>query len=193
MQEVRRQLGGSGRSISCRMASAPTSGLTRHRQPGFGGGRGSRLAAGRTPLAGAGAPAASGSRSWCRRHGGRAQRWSPPLGGRPARRRAAPRTAPAALRSADPALGRAKCPPRQDIERMFEIESGMLLTATGWTSGAHRGTGQVESLSALGMRRAAHKLGRTGSDPRRTTGAAAATSTADGSRLPMPSQSGRRR
>jgi len=50
---------------------------------------------------------------------------------------------------------------------MFEIESGMLLTATGWTSGAHRGTGQVESLSALGMRRAAHKLGRTGSDPRR--------------------------
>jgi hypothetical protein len=37
----------------------------------FVGGRGSRLVGGRTPRAGAGAPAASGSRSWCRRRGGR--------------------------------------------------------------------------------------------------------------------------
>jgi hypothetical protein len=39
------------------------------------GGRGARLAAGRTPPVGAGVPAASGSRSWCRRRGGRARRW----------------------------------------------------------------------------------------------------------------------
>jgi hypothetical protein len=42
----------------------------------FVDGRGSRPAAGRTPLAGAGVPAASGSRS-CRRRGCRARRWRP--------------------------------------------------------------------------------------------------------------------
>jgi hypothetical protein len=48
------------------------------RRNGFVDGRGTRLAAGRTPLAGAGVPAGSGSRSWCRRRGRRAQRWRPP-------------------------------------------------------------------------------------------------------------------
>jgi hypothetical protein len=66
----------------------------------FGDGRGSRLAAGRTPRAGAAAPAASGSRSWCRRRGGRAQRWRPPHRWWPGRRQAAPRSAPASPRSA---------------------------------------------------------------------------------------------
>jgi hypothetical protein len=51
------------------MASAPAPGLTRHRQPGSVGGRGSRPDAGRRPRAGAAAQAASGSRSWCRRRG----------------------------------------------------------------------------------------------------------------------------
>jgi hypothetical protein len=46
----------------------------------FVDGRGSPLAAGRTPVAGAGAPAASGSRSWCRRRGCRARPWRPPRG-----------------------------------------------------------------------------------------------------------------
>jgi hypothetical protein len=49
-------------------------------QSGSVGGRGSRLAAGRTPLAGAGAPAASGSRPWSRRRRCRARRWRPPSG-----------------------------------------------------------------------------------------------------------------
>jgi transposase InsO family protein len=40
----------------------------------FVDGRGSRLAAGGTPRAGAGGPAASGSRSWCRRREGTARR-----------------------------------------------------------------------------------------------------------------------
>jgi hypothetical protein len=44
----------------------------------FVGGRGNRLAGGRTPPAGAAAPAAAGSRSWCRQHRCRARRWPPP-------------------------------------------------------------------------------------------------------------------
>jgi hypothetical protein len=44
----------------------------------FVDGRDSRLCVGRTPLAGAGVPAASGSRSWFCRRGGRARRWLPP-------------------------------------------------------------------------------------------------------------------
>jgi hypothetical protein len=101
------------------------------RRNGFVDGRGTRLAAGRTPLAGAGVPAGSGSRSWCRRRGGRARRWWPPSGSWPGRRRAAPRTAPAAPRSAGPNLGRARSPPDQGIEHKFEGGSGTLRSPTG--------------------------------------------------------------
>jgi hypothetical protein len=100
----------------------------------FGDGRGSRLAAGRMPRAGAGVPAASGSRSWCRRRTygstlAAARRWWP------GRRRAAPRTAPAALRWAGPAPGRAKSPPKESIEHLFATGSAFLLTAGQWTLG----------------------------------------------------------
>jgi transposase len=60
-------------------------------------------------------------------------RWRPARGRWPGRRRAALRTAPAAPRSAGPGPGLAKSPPRQASEHMFGIESGMLLTATGWS------------------------------------------------------------
>jgi hypothetical protein len=105
----------------------------------FVDGRGSRLGVGRMPLAGAGAPAASGSRSWCRRRRCRARRWRPPHRWWPGRRRAAPRTAAAAPRSAGPGPGRAKSPPEQVIEQVFGTESGMLPTATGWTAGGTLG------------------------------------------------------
>jgi hypothetical protein len=101
------------------------------RRSGFVGGRGSRLAAGRTPLVGAAAQAASGSRSWRHRRGGRARRWRPPHRWWPDRRRAAPRTAPAAPRSAGPGPGRATSPPDQCIEHKFEGESATLLSPTG--------------------------------------------------------------
>jgi hypothetical protein len=97
----------------------------------FVDGRGSRLGAGRTPRAGAGAPAASGSRSWCRRRGYTARPRRPARGRWRGRRRAAPRTAPVALRSAGPSPGRAKSPPNQVIERMFENASARLLSPTG--------------------------------------------------------------
>jgi hypothetical protein len=90
-------------------------------------GRGSRLAAGRTPRAGTGAQAASGSRSWCRRREGRARRWRPPHRWWPGRRRAVPRTAPAAPRWAGPDLDRTKSPLQQVIELMSGIESGIRL------------------------------------------------------------------
>jgi hypothetical protein len=118
----------------------------------FVDGRGSRHAAGRMPPAGAGVPAASGSRSWCRRRGGTAQHWPPPHRWWPGRHRAAPRTAPAAPRSAGPGLGRAKSPPEQAIEHVFEILSAMLPTATGRIVGAHWGhrapvyTGQQRTI-----------------------------------------------
>ena len=87
----------------------------------FVDGRGSRLAAGRTPRAGAGVPAASGSRSWCRRRGCRARRWRPPSN--------------SAQRSSDAAIGRPRSgscqvPTNQTTEQTFETESRMLLTAT---------------------------------------------------------------
>jgi hypothetical protein len=97
----------------------------------FVDGRGSPLAAGRTPLAGVGVPAALGSRSWCRRRGGRARRWRPPPGSWPGRHPAAPRTAPAAPRSAGPRPGRARSPPDQRIEHKFEDGSGTLRSPTG--------------------------------------------------------------
>jgi hypothetical protein len=132
MQEVRRQLGPSGAvALRGRMASASTPGLTRHRQPGSVGGRGNRPDAGRRPRAGAVALAASGSRSWCRRHAGTARRWRPARGRWPGRRRAAPRTAPAAPRSAGPRPGRARSPPNQAIEHKFERGSGTLRSPDG--------------------------------------------------------------
>jgi hypothetical protein len=97
----------------------------------FVDGRGSRLVAGGTPLGGAGAPAASGSRSWCRRRGCTAQRWRPPRRWWPSQRRATPRTAPAAPRSAGPGPGRARSPPNQAIEHKFEGASGRLRSPTG--------------------------------------------------------------
>jgi hypothetical protein len=105
----------------------------------FVDGRGSRLGVGRMPLAGAGAQAASGSRSWCRRRRCRARCWRPPYRWWPGRRRAAPRTAAAAPRSAGPGPGRAKSPPEQLIEQVFGTESRMLPTATGWTAGGTLG------------------------------------------------------
>jgi len=83
-------------------------------------GRCSHRAVGRTPLAGAAAQAASGSKSWCRPRGCRARRWRPPRGRLSGRCQAAPRTAPAAPRSAGPGSGRARPPPRQTSEQTFE-------------------------------------------------------------------------
>jgi hypothetical protein len=56
--------------------------------------------------------------------------WRPPPGSGPGRRRAAPRTAPAAPRSADPGPGRARSPPSQAIEHKFERGSGTLRSPT---------------------------------------------------------------
>lgn len=89
----------------------------------FVDGRGSRRAAGRTRRVGAGVPAASGSKSWCRRRGDRlhvrgrladdGQVDAEQLRARFQRCRDWP--------------GRAKSPPRQATEHMFGIESGMHL------------------------------------------------------------------
>jgi hypothetical protein len=103
--------------------------MPRHRRSGFVDGRGSRRGAGRTPRAGVAAPAASGSRPCGHQRGGRARRWQSPPEWWPGRRRAALRTAPAALRSAGSGPGRARSPLEQSIELVFEIESGILLTA----------------------------------------------------------------
>jgi hypothetical protein len=100
----------------------------------FVDGRGSRHAAGHTLLAEAGAPAASGCGSWRRRRGGKARPWRPTRGRWRGRRGAAPRTAPAAPRSAGPGPGAVKCPPTQNIEQKFEAELGILLTATAAVS-----------------------------------------------------------
>jgi hypothetical protein len=124
----------------------------------FVDGRGSRLAGGRRPLAGAGAPAASGSRSWCHRHGPTARRWRPPDRWWPGRRRAAPRTAPAALQSAGPGLGRAKSPPEQAIEHVFGIPSAMLPTATGRIVGHIGGTDHRSAQVNSGQSRQARIL-----------------------------------
>jgi hypothetical protein len=96
-------------------------------------GPGSRPAADGRPRAGVDAQAASGSRSWCRRRGCTARPWRPPRGPWPGRRRAVPRTAPAAPPSAVPGQGRAKSPPTQAIEHQFEDQSSILRTATGAT------------------------------------------------------------
>ena len=67
---------------------------------------------------------------------------------------ASPHPPPGGDRPARPRVGRAKSPQTQVIERMFEIESGILLIATGWTGGAHRGhrapacMGQHRTLTA---------------------------------------------
>jgi hypothetical protein len=78
----------------------PAPGLARPRRPGSADGRGSRPGASHTPRVGAAALAASGSRPWSRRRGGTARPWWRAYGRWPGRRRAAPRTAPAAPRSA---------------------------------------------------------------------------------------------
>ena len=88
----------------------------------FVDGRGSHLGAGRTPLVGADAPAASGSRSWCHRRGGRARPWRPARGRWRGRRRAAARTAPAEPRAVGPSPSRARSPLNQRIEHTFEMD-----------------------------------------------------------------------
>jgi hypothetical protein len=110
----------------------------------FVDGRGSRLAAGRTSLGGAGAPAVSGSRSWCRRRGGRARPWRPACGRWLGRRRAAARTAPAGPRAAGPSPRRARSPLDQRIEHRFERGSGALRSPTG-PLGAWRGSRWVST------------------------------------------------
>jgi hypothetical protein len=99
-----------------------------HRRSKCVGGRGSRPGAGRTPQAGGAAQAASGSRPRYRPRGGTARCLRPAPGWFPSPRRAAPRTALAVLRSAGPGPGRARSPPRQGIEHVFETQSRMLLT-----------------------------------------------------------------
>jgi hypothetical protein len=102
-------------------------GLTSRRPRSVDGQCSRPVAAGR-PQAEAAAQAASGSRSWCHRRGHTARRRRPARPRWPGRRRAAPRTAPAALRSAGPGPGRARSPPNQSIEHKFEIESQILPT-----------------------------------------------------------------
>jgi hypothetical protein len=81
---------------------------------------------------GAGAPAASGSTPRPCQREGRARRWPRPHRWWSGRRRAAPRSAPAAPRSADPGLGgRAKSPLNQAIEHEFESGSGTLRSPPG--------------------------------------------------------------
>jgi hypothetical protein len=157
----------------------------------FVDGRGIHLAAGRTPLVGAGAPAASGSRSWCHRRGCRARRWRPPYRWWPGRRRAALRTAPAAPRSAGPGPGRAKshrsslsnrCSGSDSQEWLATVSSRLvvrssvrlLLAVPVADLGRRAGTGPPESA---------------GRDPvcqRRATGAALSAVTATPSRRPVP-------
>jgi hypothetical protein len=115
----------------------------------FVDGRDSRLAAGRTPLAGAGAPAASGSRSWCHRRGGRARRWRPPRGWWPGRCRAAPRIALTVPRSAGPGPGHAKSPPKQTIEQRFDAESGILPTPDRTGRWARRSTHNLRPVLTI--------------------------------------------
>jgi hypothetical protein len=79
----------------------------------------------------------------------------PPLGWWPSRRRAAARTAAAAPRSAGPGPGRAKSPPGQPIELMFEGASGMLPTAAGRAAGAQRRPSRLWSGRSPSVRRAA--------------------------------------
>src|SRR5215211_9370379 len=127
---VRRSLvATTGRRIESPGAVAPWTTECYPRRAAVGGRR-SRPGGGRTPRVGAAAQAASGSRPWRRRRGGRARRWRPPRGWWPGRGRAAARIAPAAPRSAGPALGRARSSPNQGIEHEFDTESGMVLTAT---------------------------------------------------------------
>jgi hypothetical protein len=98
-------------------------------------GRGSRPGACRTPVAGAAAPAASGSRPRCRPSDDRARCLRRVRGRWPGRRRAAPRTAPAGPRAAGPNPSRARSPPNQRIEHKFENGSGTLRSPTdpGWS------------------------------------------------------------
>jgi hypothetical protein len=141
-----------------RSCDAPGSSGPIARWPKSVGGRGSPRGGGRTPQAGVGASAASGSRSWCRRRGGTAGRWRPPQRWWPGRRRAAPRTAAAVPRSAGPGLGRAKSPPEQAIELMFEIPSAMLRTATGRIVGHIGGTEHRSARVNSGQSRQARIL-----------------------------------
>jgi hypothetical protein len=92
-------------------------------------GRCSLPAADRMPQAVVAAQAASGSRPWCRPRGCRARDWRPARGRWLGRRPVARHTDRAVPRSAGPAPGRARSPPEQGIELVFEIESGILLTA----------------------------------------------------------------
>ena len=116
--------------------------------------RGSRLAVCHMPRVGADVPAASSSRSWCRRRGGRARCWRPAHRRWPGRRRAAARTAAAAPRSAGPGPGRAKSPPEQPIELMFEGRIGNATDAAG------RSTGHRADRSRLFSRRSASGVGQ---------------------------------
>ena len=89
--------------------------------PGASGdGPGTHLAAGCMPQAGVGVPTASDSRPRRRRRGGWARHLRPPHRGSPSRRRAAPRSAPTAPRSAIPGQVRARSPPTEPIEHKFE-------------------------------------------------------------------------
>jgi hypothetical protein len=92
-------------------------------------GRCSLPAADRMPQAVVAAQAASGSRPWSRPRGCRARRWRPARGRWLGRRPVARHTDRAVPRSAGPAPGRARSPLEQGIELVFEIESGILLTA----------------------------------------------------------------
>src|SRR4029450_2435428 len=79
------------------------------------------------------------------------RRCRPPRGWGPGRRRAAPRIAPAAPRSASPGPGRARSPPAQRIEHKFETESRTLRSPTGtaprrgWAVGARNSTDPGDS------------------------------------------------
>ena len=101
--------------------------LITHRQPGSVAGRRSRPDAGRTPRAGAGVPAASGSRSGRRRRAGRARCWRPPGESLPGRRRAAPSGAAIGR----PRSGSCQVPTDQAIEHKFESRSATLRSPPG--------------------------------------------------------------
>ena len=103
--------------------------------PGASGdGPGTHLAAGCMPQAGVGVPTASDSRPRRRRRGGWARHLRPPHRGSPGRRRAAPRSAPTAPRSAIPGQVRARSPPTEPIEPSSRNPSTFLHTATGASS-----------------------------------------------------------
>jgi hypothetical protein len=106
---------------------------------------------GRRPQAGVGVPAASGSRSWCRRRGGTARRWRPARGRWPGRRRAAPRTAAAVPRSAGP--GRVMPSPHRDrLANHVRVRIG---NATDCDRTGRRGTEATEQIVVTKVRRAA--------------------------------------